>query len=134
MDSLLQQTYRDFLLLVHDNHSTDATPDICKSYAAADDRFHHRRSQTTVGMIENWQRTYWSAVDEFGRFEYFAWGSDHDYWHPRWLERMVAVLDRDPGVVVAFPMMAKMDQDGTRIGHGSHSGGTRPTCMTLPTA
>jgi glycosyltransferase involved in cell wall biosynthesis len=115
LDSFLEQSYPDFLLLVHDNHSSDATPEICASYAAADGRVHYRRGDATVGMIENWRRTYWSAVEEFGRFEYFAFGSDHDYWHPLWLERMVTVLDRDPGVVLAFSLIGKMHQDGTRF-------------------
>lgn len=115
LDSFLEQTNPDFFLLVHDNHSTDATQEIGELYAARDERVHYRRADATAGMVENWRRTYWSAREEFGRFEYFAFGSDHDYWHPRWLESMVTVLDRDPGVVVAFPLMAKMRQDGTRI-------------------
>ena len=44
----------------------------------------------------------WREVVERGRAhcptaEYFAWVSDHDRWHPRWLERLVAELDADAG-------------------------------------
>jgi glycosyltransferase involved in cell wall biosynthesis len=115
LDSFLGQTRRDFRILIHDNHSTDATCEIAETYRAGDDRIRVRRAQATVGMVENWRRTFWACREEFGGFEYFAFGSDHDYWHPRWLENMAAVLDRDAGVVVAFPMMAKMRQDGTPI-------------------
>ena len=33
------------------------------------------------------------AARECPSAEYFAWVSDHDRWHPRWLERLVAELD-----------------------------------------
>ena len=38
LDSLLAQTYSDFVLIINDNASTDGTPRICEEYAAADPR------------------------------------------------------------------------------------------------
>jgi glycosyl transferase family 2 len=115
MDSLLMQSYEDFSLVVVDNSSTDATPDIVRRHMTRDQRVRYRRNSETVGMVENWRRTFRAAGEEFGDFEYFAFGSDHDIWHPHWLESLINELDADPAVVVAFPMMVPIRQDGTTI-------------------
>ena len=38
LDSILSQSHRDFRLLIRDDGSTDATPDIVREYAAIDPR------------------------------------------------------------------------------------------------
>ena len=44
--------------------------------------------------------------------EYFAWWSDHDRWHPEWLATLVETLDRQPEVVLAYPLTQRMDPAG----------------------
>ena len=44
--------------------------------------------------------------------------SDHDRWHPRWLARLVAELDGDPGAVLAYPITRRMDQTGEELEKG----------------
>ena len=46
LDSLLAQTFADFELVISDNASNDATPAICRKFAAADPRV--RISGTTA--------------------------------------------------------------------------------------
>ena len=36
LDSLVNQTYRDFVLIISDNCSSDGTGEICRRYAEAD--------------------------------------------------------------------------------------------------
>jgi glycosyltransferase involved in cell wall biosynthesis len=50
---IVGQTMRDFEVILSDNVSTDATPEICSRYAAQDSRFRHLRLETTIGPIEN---------------------------------------------------------------------------------
>jgi glycosyltransferase involved in cell wall biosynthesis len=54
LDSLLAQTYSDFELIISDNASTDATPDICQEYASRDSRIQYHRQTENVGAPENW--------------------------------------------------------------------------------
>jgi hypothetical protein len=115
LESLLAQSYRDFVLVVVDDCSTDATPDIVRRYAIADSRVHYERNPTRVGMVENWRRAYRVAAQRAPGFEYFAFASDHDIWHPTWLESMVRELDADPAAVVAFPLSVPIGEDGARI-------------------
>jgi glycosyltransferase involved in cell wall biosynthesis len=115
LESLLAQTFRDFALVVVDDCSTDATPDVVRHFAAEDARVHYERNPTRVGMVENWRRAYRAAVEHTPGVEYFAFASDHDVWDPLWLERMVRELDADPAVVVAFPLWVPIDEEGQRI-------------------
>jgi glycosyltransferase involved in cell wall biosynthesis len=112
IDSLLAQTYRDYTLVLLDDASTDDTPAIARRYADADDRVVFIRNETRVGMIENWRRAYHHAKNVTPDLEYFAWGSDHDLWEPHFLERLVATLDDDPSVVLAYPRSIRVDEEG----------------------
>jgi glycosyltransferase involved in cell wall biosynthesis len=47
IESILAQTFADFELVISDNASTDRTPEICRSYAAADGRIRYYRQETT---------------------------------------------------------------------------------------
>jgi hypothetical protein len=59
-------------------------------------------------MVGNWRRAFERGRELFPKSEYFAWVSDHDIWHPRWLEVLVGVLDQHPQVVLAYPLMQRV--------------------------
>jgi glycosyltransferase involved in cell wall biosynthesis len=115
VESLLAQTYRDFTLVLLDDASTDETPAIARRFADADDRVVFVRNEERVGMLENWRRAYYLAKEATPGLEYFAWGSDHDVWEPRFLERLVAELDSDPSIVLAYPRSTRIDDHGAVI-------------------
>jgi hypothetical protein len=62
-----------------------------------------------MGLIENWRHAQALARKLHPAAEYFAWGSDHDRWDPRWLEHLVAALERHPDAVLAFPASGRID-------------------------
>jgi glycosyltransferase involved in cell wall biosynthesis len=115
IESLLIQSYSDFAIVVVDDGSTDSTPDIVRRYAARDPRIRYERNPATVGMVENWRRTFRIAAEKVSGFEYFAFASDHDVWHPLWLESLVRELDADSGLVLAYPVTVPIRPDGKRI-------------------
>ena len=56
LDSLLSQTYRDFVLVISDNASTDRTQEICGRYAKADPRVRYHRNPVNIGLYGNFNR------------------------------------------------------------------------------
>ncbi|HEY6509502.1 MAG TPA: glycosyltransferase family A protein, partial [Vicinamibacterales bacterium] len=58
------------------------------------------------------------AMRAYPSAEYFAWASDHDRWHPDWLQRMVTTLDADPGAVLAYPVTRRIAPDGAELDKG----------------
>ena len=48
LDSILTQTYSDFELIISDNASTDKTGQICRDYAAKDQRICYYRNEENI--------------------------------------------------------------------------------------
>src|SRR5689334_4004766 len=70
IESLLAQTFKDFVLIISDNASTDGTADICKKYAAQDSRVRYFRNPTNIGMMPNFNRVF--ALSDS---KYFKWAT-----------------------------------------------------------
>ena len=112
IESILNQTFRDFSLLLVDDGSTDATPELARAYCARDARVSYHRNETRLGMTRNSRRALSLARSLHPDAEYFAWTSDHDLWHPEWLEQLVAALDANPQAVVAYPLNRRISPSG----------------------
>ena len=118
LDSLLGQTCTDFVLLLLDDASTDETETVARAYEAADRRVRYFRHGERQAMIATWREVAELAAREYPATGYFAWVSDHDRWHPRWLESLVSALDNDPGLVLAYPITRRLTPDGAEIDKG----------------
>jgi glycosyltransferase involved in cell wall biosynthesis len=112
LESLLSQTHSDFGLVVVDDCSTDGTPELISTYAAQDARLHFKGNGARLGLVGNWRRTFELARELHPGLEYFAWGSDHDIWHRRWLELLLPELEAHSEAVLAFPRMATISESG----------------------
>jgi glycosyltransferase involved in cell wall biosynthesis len=110
LDSLLAQSYPHVQFVLVDDGSTDQTETIARAYAARDSRVRYVRFPERRGMVAAWQ-TVFEEASRNGAM-YFAWGSDHDRWHPKWLETLVATLEAQPDVMVAYPLAQRMNPKG----------------------
>lgn len=104
IDSLLQQTFADFELIISDNASTDETGDICLEYAKRDSRIRYIRQTTNIGAANNFLFVVQQATGK-----YFMWAATDDRWDVNWLE----ILEREmkPGVSLSFGSVRRF-QDG----------------------
>ena len=66
IQSVLDQTYSDFELLIVDNCSTDGTLDVVKTFS--DPRIHLHVNSTNLGMVGNWNRSVELATGEYIKF------------------------------------------------------------------
>ena len=107
VDSLLGQTYSDFELIISDNASTDATQDICQSYAARDHRIRYFRNPTNLGAAKNYNRVF-----ELSTGEYFKWAAHDDLCATEFLEQCVEVLEQDASVVLSYSRTKEIDEYG----------------------
>lgn len=115
LDSLLGQERRDLALVLVDDLSTDATPDVARAYAARDPRVVYECNRARLGLVGNWRRAFERATELHPGAPYFAWASDHDLWDPRWLGALVAELERSPAALVAYPHTVRMGAGGETI-------------------
>lgn len=122
--SILAQRDVDLELIVSDNGSTDETPEILAALARDEPRMQVHRSATNRGAAWNYNRTVDLATGT-----YFKWAAHDDVLAPWFLARCVDVLERDPGVSLAFPRAVEIDGEGDVLGvHPPlcHAGGPRP--------
>jgi len=115
MDSLLAQTYTDFRLVLLDDASADETEAVAREYVSRDPRVSYYRHASRRAMVATWCEVATIAAREWPAAEFFAWTSDHDRWHPDWLERMVAEMDSDPGTVLAYPASRRIGDGGEEL-------------------
>jgi glycosyltransferase involved in cell wall biosynthesis len=120
IESILAQTLPNFELVISDNASTDATEEICRTYAAADERIRFFRQETNIGAAPNFNLVFHRSS---GR--YFKWAAHDDLIRPTYLERCVAALEADPGAVLCQPIVEIVDGAGEReiYDHGAFGTG-----------
>ncbi|MFO7661132.1 MAG: glycosyltransferase family 2 protein [Chloroflexota bacterium] len=107
LDSLRDQTFTDYELIICDNASEDSTEEICREYAVRDERIRYYRNDTNIGAAPNYNKTF-----ELARGEYFKWAAHDDICAPTFLEQCVEALDRYPEVVLAFTRAKAIDIQG----------------------
>lgn len=111
LDSVLAQTFSDFELVISDNASTDATPDICTEYRARDSRVRYLRNSVNIGAYPNVNR-----LVHLARAPYFKLANADDRAHPELLAGCVEVLDHHPAVVLCYGRTQLIDAWGNSLG------------------
>jgi glycosyltransferase involved in cell wall biosynthesis len=112
IESILSQSFTDFELLIQDNASTDATEDICRSYAAIDARVHYVRNPQNVGAAPNY-----NLVFERARGRYFKWAAHDDVCMPDFFERCVEALERESAAVLCCGQTQLINDDGSSVSY-----------------
>ncbi|HKV79627.1 MAG TPA: glycosyltransferase [Candidatus Sulfotelmatobacter sp.] len=113
IDSILAQTFQDFELILLDDCSTDDSRSILSSYAnnpRVRIEFNAANSGSTFKQ--------WNKGVRLASGEYVWIAESDDYADQRFLERLVAVLDADPRVVLANCRSWRADADGRVDGYG----------------
>ena len=107
LDSLRQQTYEEFEIVISDNASTDETESICRSYADQDSRIRYYRQDENIGAVVNFNRVF-----ELSHGDYFKWAAHDDVCAPTFLERCVEILDQNPDVAWCHTKSDMIDSNG----------------------
>jgi glycosyltransferase involved in cell wall biosynthesis len=113
IESHLAQSFGDFALIISDNGSTDATAEICASYASKDPRVKYFRSPENRGILWNHRRVMESIEQST---QYFRWAGADDILEPGLLQAMVDLLDTRPDVEAVMPATKNIDEHGALIG------------------
>ncbi len=88
IDSVLNQSFTDFEIIIVDNHSTDNTVNVVKSYS--DSRIKLFINENNIGMIPNWNKTM-----EYANGKYIKILPADDLIYPNCLELQAKILDED---------------------------------------
>ena len=126
LDSLLNQTYQDFELIISDNASTDKTSQICLEYAKRDSRIAYHRNRRNVGGPRNYNRVF-----ELSSGKYFKWTAYDDFLAPDYLEKCVRILENDSSIILCHSLVNRIDENGIIV--GNYDGRTLPNISSWKT-
>ena len=107
IESILQQTYSEWELLLLDDCSSDRTPEICSSYETKDSRIHYYRNENNLKLPGNLNKGFSLAKGSL-----LTWTSDDNRYRPNALERMYSVLKEKQADLV-YASCQIMDENGT---------------------
>lgn len=110
IESLLQQDFTDFELLISDNASTDRTWEICQEYASRDSRIRLYRHARNVGAISNFEFVFNNTTGE-----YFLWHAHDDLRSKNTLTECVDFLENHPDYVLCYTTTTVVDNEGKEI-------------------
>ncbi|WP_447968809.1 glycosyltransferase family 2 protein [Nitrospira sp. M1] len=110
LDSLLEQTFQDFEIIISDNASTDRTESICQTYVARDSRIRYVRNEKNLGAAFNYNQTFELSVGE-----YFKWAAADDLCAPSYIEKCITALERRQEAVLCYSHTTLIDEYGTSL-------------------
>ena len=94
IESILDQTFTDFELIISNNSSTDSTEKICQDFIDKDNRIQIHTQKKNIGIHRNFNFLLSKA-----KGEYFAWAAVDDYLDNDFMEKNLKILESDKSVV-----------------------------------
>jgi glycosyltransferase involved in cell wall biosynthesis len=116
IESILSQTYRDYELIISDDTSPDNTQEVCRQYAAKDERISYFRNAINLKMPGNL-----NAAISHARGEYIANLHDGDTYRQDLIEKWVGALDKYPSAAFVFNAVEVVDYKGNHIHTYQHT-------------
>ena len=105
INSVLNQTFRDFEMIVVDNYSSDNTESVVKSYNDERIRYFKNRNNGLISINRNY------GIKK-SRGAYIAFLDDDDLWLPEKLAKQVDILDSNNELGLVYSDSYIIDRDG----------------------
>lgn len=113
IDSVLNQTYSNFELILWDDASTDESWEIINSYTDPRMRAFRNNNNQGGGNIRR-------AISKAGHNEYIAIQHSDDVWESQKLEKQVAFLEENPQIGAVFSHALIITEDGAPFRDKNH--------------
>jgi glycosyltransferase involved in cell wall biosynthesis len=111
IESVIDQKFNNWELIISDNASTDGTEAVCREFAAQDERISYIRQTENLGAGPNFK-----ACFEPARGKFFAWLSADDLLGQEFMLKCVELLDENDDAVAAYTHAMKIDATGNELG------------------
>jgi glycosyltransferase involved in cell wall biosynthesis len=123
LNSIMLQTYSNWVCVVNNNCSTDKSYEIALSFQEKDNRFRVYTNDNFIPVVPNWNKAFFYA-DKNAR--YFKMVQADDWLYPECIEEMVALFETDPEIGLCssfridskYPLPAKFDVYEGKVFHG----------------
>ena len=106
LESIVNQTFSNFVLYISDDNSTDGTDNICEEYASKDSRIKFSRNEDNIGPYLNHLKV---CIHE--NYDYFMFARGHEKLSDNFLECCVNTLEDNQESILAFGTPKWIDMD-----------------------
>jgi len=107
LESLKNQTLKNYELIISDNASNDKTTEICKEFVKKDNRIKYFRRENTSEFFENWYFILKKVTTK-----YIVLSSVDDFMRPNFVEDNVRILEENEKIVGSISKIKYFDDDG----------------------
>ncbi len=104
IESIISQSFTEWVMLISDDVSTDSTPEICLGYANKDPRITYFRQEKNLGIFANFK-----FVMDKANAEFFIWAAQDDTREKDYLKVCVEYLQQNKNLGLATTRMAAID-------------------------
>lgn len=107
IDSIRNQTFTDWVMLISDDNSTDKTEEICQEYCKLDSRISYIKRRVAENAFDTFINT--------AESEYFMFIADDDVYYSEFLQSCINNLENNPKADMAFCNIVNIDTYGRII-------------------
>lgn len=108
--SLISQDFRDWVLIVADNCSTDGTCAVVEAFCRKDARIRLVRHEKNLGAVGNFL-----YLAEQADTPFFMWAAHDDEWSSNYISACLAQLNTHPDVGFASGRVVNTDAEGRHV-------------------
>lgn len=105
IDSILNQTFTDFELIISDDNSSDNTKEICIAYQVVDERIKYYRNDLNLKMPGNLNNAISKATGKF-----IANLHDGDVYSPYLIQKWYDLITKDDEIIFVFNQYRFLDE------------------------
>lgn len=109
IESIINQTYKNWELLILDDCSLDDTPNIVNEYVLKDERIKYYKNEKNLKLPRNLNKGF-----SLSKGEYLTWTSDDNIYKPEAIEKMVNILETT-GKQFVYASCRIIDSQGKEI-------------------
>ena len=110
IESVLNQTFKDFEFIIVDDGSNDGSAEIIKKYAKKDNRIKYEIFPENKGAVQATKRCY-----DMTSSEYISLINSDDIWVLDKIEQQVSILDKNKNIGAVFGLATFIDESGSPI-------------------
>lgn len=118
LDSVLEQDFDDFDILISDDCSRDGSQELIRAYARRDKRIRFKLHDQNLGMVQNWN---WCLSEARGQKIKFLFGDDRLGSRDA-LGVQHSMLEANPGISLATSSRRLIDEQSKTIGYWNDLG------------
>lgn len=111
IESVINQTYPNWELIIIDDGSVDNTAEIAKAYAENDSRISYVKNEKNMKLPKSLNKGF-----ALSRGDYLTWTSDDNIYYPQAFETMLNEFEKDSKLGFVFSSCDVIDNNGQIVG------------------